>query len=62
MIITGIILVATFMVLAIINIVVMFVRDGGDGGHMLFHALCAIGYITGFVLIAIGVVDKLGWA
>lgn len=65
MIVTGIIICAVAMVLAMVNMGAMFVRREGYGDpkpHVVAHFGLAAAAVIGVVLIAIGVVHALGAA
>lgn len=62
MILTGIILIGVAIILSIINMVILMGNtargsEGGIIGGFLFHALCAIAYVVGIILFAVGLLQ-----
>lgn len=63
MIVTGIIVCAVAAVLSIINMLFLMgsavaERGGGVVVGFVFHALCAIGWVVGLALVALGLAEK----
>jgi hypothetical protein len=63
MIVTGILIAAAGIVAAIANMMFFIARDNDSDnsfkGTFLVHGLCAAVYITGLVLVAIGIYQEL---
>lgn len=57
MVTTGIIIAAVAMVVAMLNMLVMFISDDMKGFSILIHVLCGIGTIVGVVFVALGLLD-----
>ena len=66
MIITGIIICAVALILALLNMGFLFkgvttdkFNEGRIGTQMVLHVICGIGWVVGLAVIAIGVVQAL---
>lgn len=66
MIVIGIIVIATAVITALLNMLFIFGSAAGEERWVVpgvvLHILCGIGSVVGLVLIALGILSKLGWA
>lgn len=61
MITTGILLFGVAAIVALFNMLLIFLTDG-EPGLFVIHILCAIASIVALVMVALGVVQNLGWS